>query len=292
MKKTLISTSIAVILSFSGAALSADVTEDWEKELNKVSKDFSNLDVKMSDISTLLKDSGASEEIAVKTVVAKPIVTKDDKVSDLKNNALPVLEIVKINEAIKAEENVKVTAVEKEEEIVEAIEEVVIKKTVRREIMSDETDYVFLRNIPEGTRLKVNQSYTVLPKKKFIIFSDGVRVMKTPQSVENPETQFCFMELINSGSARILKKGKSFVVTGNKTEVKEYSLNKSYGDYVLRTYQTVFSIDNKSVKNFTCYSSETYQKNVDSIPRPLTLKNLKDSTGGVFKVSFPAYEEI
>lgn len=285
MKKTLISTTIAIVLSFSANISANDNTDDWEKELNKVSQDFSNLDVEMSDLSTLLADSGATDV---------------EESKDVKAEAVKVAEVAKTDKALEVditetvEEVVKVTKVEKEEPIKEEVLEVVKVEppVIQKEIMADETDYVFLRNIPEGTRFRVDESYTVLPKKKFIIFSEGKRVMKTPQSIEAPETQFCFIELVNSGSARILKKGKKLTVTGNKTEVKEYNLNKSYGEYILRTYQTVFAIDNPSVKNFTCYLSETYQKEVDSVPRPLTLKNLRDATGGVFKISFPAYEEI
>ena len=300
MKKTLLSTTITVILSLSSLVSFANSDDDWEKELNKVSQDFSDLDVEMGDISNLLLDSGATlvdieegendEQVKKAETIAKEEADLAEKaIAKAKEEKARAEAIKKEMEAAEEAKAVEIAKVEEND----VIEFTKIETTSRnKEIMSDETDFVFLRNVPEGTRLTVKESYTVLPKKKFIIFSEGERVMKSPQTKANPEANFCFIELVNSGSARILKAGKPFIVTSNKTEVKDYRLNRSYGDYFLRTYQTVYGIDNKSVKNFTCYSSETYQKGEDAVPRPLTLKNLKEATGGVFKIDFPAYEEI
>ena len=267
MKKTLLSTNIAVILSLASATAFAEM-EDWEKELG----DLSNLS---DDFEILnLDDSEGFENLSLDFDSDTVETAAIDKVNSMKN------EVVLENSSKKSETGVVETNV--------TVSEIKADKNV----MVDETDFIFLRNIPEGTRLVVQSSYKVLPKKRFIILSDGERRLQSPQTMENLEAQFCFFELINSGKARILKKGTPLVVTSNKTEVKEFELNKSYGNYILRTHQTVFNIDNKNVKNFTCYSASKYQKGVDKSPKPLTLKDLKETTGEIFKISFPAYEEL
>lgn len=276
MKKTLLSTTIAVVLSFTGAISNANDSIDWEKELDAMSEKYADIDMEMGDISALL---GTDEsELVEEQLVEKKVEPKKE------------VKVVEETVAVKAE------VVKEAEPVVEFVEEQVKEEPApvkrNKEVMADETDFVFLRNIPEGTRLTVGKTYTVLPKKRFIIFSNGERVLKAPQSMENPEGRFCFIELVNSGSARILNSGKQFIITQNKTEVKEYDLKKSYGDYALRTYKTTFGVDNKNVRNITCYAAESYQKGSDAVPRPLTLKDLRTQTGGVFKVEFPAYEEI
>lgn len=273
MKKTLLSTTIAVVLSFTGALSNANDSIDWEKELDAMSEKYADIDMEMGDISALL---GTDEsELIENNPVEKKIEPKNE------------VKIVEETVAVKAKE---VKEADPVVEVKTKKESAPVKRN--KKVMADETDFVFLRNIPEGTRLTVGKTYTVLPKKKFIIFSNGERVLKAPQSMENPEGRFCFIELVNSGSARILNAGKQFTITQNKTEVKEYDLKKSYGDYALRTYKTTFGVDNKNVRNITCYAAESYQKDSDSVPRPLTLKDLRTQTGGVFKVEFPAYEEI
>lgn len=295
MKKKILSTAIALSLTISTPFVFANQESgDWENELDKISEGFSGVNIELSDISELLKNNGIIDdeqnEIETKKSIEKEsyenkknttaVIPENTKKENKKDKVLDIDESIEFDE--------------KEESIdFEENDEPIFKIDLEdKKVVEYENDNIFLRNIPEGTRILALDNFIVLPKKRFIIFHNGERVLKSPQTKENPNTKFCFVELVNSGKGRILKNRKSLTVTANKTEVKEYDLSKSYGEYVLRTYQTAFGVDNKNIKNFTCYSAETYQKGIDKEPLPLKLKDLREITGYNFKIDFPSYEEI
>jgi len=147
-------------------------------------------------------------------------------------------------------------------------------------------DLVFLRNIPEGTRLTVTKDFIILPQNKSVIFYKGERVIQSP-IYQNQASTFCYIELKPSGKARVLKENKQFVVTKNDT--KSFIKTLETGENLKIYYSKIF-VDNKSVNFISCYSGE---KGTTTIPqKPLTVKDLREQTGGAFKLEFPAYEEI
>lgn len=148
-------------------------------------------------------------------------------------------------------------------------------------------DSVFMKNLPEGTKFTAKQDFVVLPKRKFIIFSNGSRVIESPQ-VSNPLTTFCYVELNPSGRARILKEGKEIVIVKNETTESVYENPKEAWRGRIKVYQSKLFTDNASIKFFSCYSAYPEQKEV----LPLTVKDFKVQTGDSFKIEFPAYEEI
>lgn len=149
-------------------------------------------------------------------------------------------------------------------------------------------DVIFLRNIPEGTRITINKEFVILPQNKFIIFHEGKRIIENPLST-NPVNSFCYLELKPSGKARVIKEGKVLTVIKNNSEVMTLK-NKDDEEEILKTYETKLSVDNKSIKWITCYSAS---KLIDSDKvKPLTVKDLRTHSNGSFKLEFPAYEEI
>lgn len=147
-------------------------------------------------------------------------------------------------------------------------------------------DLVFLRNIPEGTRLTVTKDFIILPQNKSVIFYKGERVIQSP-IYQNQASTFCYIELKASGKARVIKENKQFVVTKNDT--KSFIKTLDTGENLKIYYSKIF-VDNKSVNFISCYSGE---KGTNTIPqKPLTVKDLREQTGGAFKLEFPAYEEI
>lgn len=149
-------------------------------------------------------------------------------------------------------------------------------------------DVIFLRNIPEGTRITVNKEFIILPQNKFIIFHEGKRVIENPLS-KNPINSFCYLEFKPSGKARVLKEGKVFTVTKNQSE-SMILRNKDDDSEKLITYETKLSVDNDSVNWLTCYSAGDFKDSAKI--RPLNIKDLREHSYGSFKLEFPAYEEI
>lgn len=149
-------------------------------------------------------------------------------------------------------------------------------------------DVVFLRNIPEGTRITMNKEFIVLPQNKFIIFFNGKRVIENPL-IKNPVNSFCYIELQPSGKARVLKEGKQFTVTKNLSQLS-ILVNKDNQKEKLKIYETKLSVDSDNVKSITCYSASKLE-NSNSL-MPLTVKDLRVHSNSSFKLEFPAYEEI
>lgn len=148
-------------------------------------------------------------------------------------------------------------------------------------------DLIFLRNVPEGTRLTVNKDYNVLPLNKYIIFHNGERVIESPL-YQNPLTTFCYIELKPSGKARVLREGKQLVVTKNITTSSELQNKGEEWRGKIKVYQSKIFVDNENIKWISCYSASLDKQN----KKPLAIKDLREQTNSAFKVEFPAYEEI
>ncbi len=147
-------------------------------------------------------------------------------------------------------------------------------------------DMVFLKNIPEGTRLTITKDFIILPQNQYVIFHNGERVIQSP-IYQNQESSFCYIELKPSGKARVIKNAKQFVVTKNETKSLIKTLESGEN---LKVYYSKIFVDNQSVNFISCYSAE---KSRGTTPKlPLTVKDMREQTGGAFKLEFPAYEEI
>lgn len=148
-------------------------------------------------------------------------------------------------------------------------------------------DRIFLRNIPEGTRLTVNKDYNVLPQSKYIIFHNGERVIESPL-YKNPLTTFCYIELAPSGKARVLRKDKQLIVTKNITTSSEIKNEGEEWRGTIKLYESKIFVDNDNIKWISCYSASLEKQN----KKPLAVQDLREQTNSAFKIEFPAYEEI
>jgi len=108
-------------------------------------------------------------------------------------------------------------------------------------------ELIFLRNVPEGTRLTVNRDYTILPMNKYIIFHNGERVIESPL-YKNPLTTFCYIELKPSGKARVLREGKQLTVTKNITTSSEFKNEGEEWRGKIKVYQSKIYVDNDNIK--------------------------------------------
>lgn len=279
MKKNILSTTIALLLSVSASSVVAE-TSDWEKELDAMSigAEVDNIDIEGIGIDDI--DMGSI------------LMDLDDNTEEL-NHAENIELGLESNEPI-VEDKETVEIVKKEVAPIEFSEPEGIKELTEHKPseMTSSKDYVFLKFVPEGTRLTVGSTYKILPKKRYIIFHNGERVPESPQKKNDLEKTFCFIELKPSGTARVLKEGKQLTVTKTKSTVYDHDIKKSYGDYKLRTHEVSFEVDNPSIKSLTCYSAQSYMPGSDKTPRPLMIKDLREQSGDVFTIDFPAYEEI
>lgn len=193
-------------------------------------------------------------------------------------------DLANLENAITAEDNPDV--------IINTIKDGEIEKSATSDSLDIEDqasqDVVFLRNIPEGTRITMNKEFIILPQNKFIIFHNGKRVIENPLA-KDPVNSFCYIELKPSGKARVLKEGKQFIVTKNLSQLSTL-MNKDDKEEKLKIYETKLSVDNKSVKWITCYSASKLEDSNNL--KPLTVKDLRIHSNSAFKLEFPAYEEI
>lgn len=147
-------------------------------------------------------------------------------------------------------------------------------------------DVVFLRNIPEGTKITVTQSLNLLPLNKYIIFHNGQRVIESPL-YETPNTTFCYMELVESGRSRRISSGREYIVTKNET-TSSVLVSKDNPDEKFKVYQSKLYLNHEQIRWLSCYSSY----NERDSKAPLSIKDLRLQTNGAFKIEFPAYEEL
>lgn len=260
MNKTKIATAFAVILSsFSAPLMAETLDEELERAANEL-KDISIEELMADEYFNILELDDSVEMIEEPTVTetVKVATTKVEAVEEKNDDSMDVLSFDDIQ---------------------------------TETIATNAEDLVFLRYVPEGTRLTVNDSFRILPKKKYIILHEGKRVLKNPQTQADPEKTFCYVELKPSGKARILKSGKQFQVTSTKSTVNDNLITKSYGDYILRTQKIDFRVNNENVRSISCVAAEMFKKGEES-PTPLMIKDLKEQTGDIFSIAYPAYEEI
>lgn len=309
MKKTLLSSAITLIISsFTISSFAVDSTNDWQKELESMAGELSLNDISMDNVLSDIDDESINVDLSKYTVntLEDEVAEQGTNVVSYDNSTKPSKTEINVAE-VKPSDSVEATVAVSEDVKnvdVEEIEKPLLENekndlsfitrvpTENKEEMTSSQDYIFLKFVPEGTRFTVNKTYTILPKKRYIIFHNGERVSKSPQTETDLEKNFCFIELKPSGTARVLKAGKQLTVVKTNDSIKEYDINKSYGDYKLRTYEVSYFVNNESIKSFTCYSSQSYIPGKNKIPRPLMIKDLKEQTGGVFTIDFPAYEEI
>lgn len=288
MKKTMLSTAISLIL-MSSANVMAEDDSDWENILDEASSEIEGINVDeilaSDDFGNLL----LSDELAIlpdEISKEKEIFSEDEKNAD--PSVIIKAEAEAEAENVKEIEHANVLVTEEKEDVVDS-KPISIKSNV---LSTNPDDLNFLRYVPEGTRFTINNTFKVLPKKKFIIMHEGERVLSNPQSKLDPEKTFCYIQLKPSGKARILRSGKEFVVTSVKAREYDTEVVKSYGNYNLKTYKVDFKVDNQNVVMLSCYSAKMFKLTDNEKPVPLLIKDMKEQMGKIIKIDYAAYEEI
>lgn len=290
MNKTKISIVLAGLLTSFTTMVNAE--EINMEELDKISEGIEDTSIDSLMLNLDALNDSVTTEVSIddfdldtsKVEAAKKAAKTQDVVEEVK----PVKILEEIKPVIEDDELVlENTSMETPDDLFLTDYE----DTSENVIATNPEDLVFLRYIPEGTRITVNETFKVLPKKKYIILHNGKRVLTTPQTKVDPEKTFCYIELKPSGKARVLREGRQFVVTGNRVTVNDDVVNKSYGKFTLRTQKVDFRVDNPNVKSLSCISAKYFGEG-DDAPTPLLIGDLKEQSGGVFGIEYPAYEEI
>lgn len=255
---TVLALSIASVNAF---AANDNILSDLEKQLNSTNQ----------DTASMKKDSSVDRSSAMAKIPSKGEDSLDDIESQLNN-----LKETIGNDGKKS--NVVVSTVKDKK---------LDKSSPDTTNLNEQAaqDAIFMRNIPEGTRLTVTKDFTVLPLTKYIMFHDGKKVISFPKDSSN--LTFCYIEFKPSGKARILKSDKVLTVTKNET-TSDLVVNKNNENEKFKIFESKLSVDNDNIKWVSCYSSSKE----DDKKQPLSIKDLRIQTGGSFKIEFPAYEEI
>lgn len=262
-----------------------------------------NTETKQNNINVDVKDINKENNIDI--VAEDKVVTKETKdvdksiIDNIKEGI--VLKAMEIKNAIKADDDIDHTA--KLEELSRVNQSVsrdnvvhisdLEKDAMRAEILKqngisehNDSELIFLNNLPVGTKLTFNSDYIVLPKADSIIIQDGVTLLNTPDLLEAP-TSYCTIDLKKSGRARVIKAGREFILVKNASDVKKVS-NNSFINGPLKIQKQIMWVDNEHIKNITCNSSSYVSDN----KLPIMIYDLYKQTGGNITVSFPAFEEI
>lgn len=292
MNKTKISIVLAGLLASFTSVVNAETIN--MEELDKISEGIED-----TSIDSLMLDLDALNETVSSNVTIDDFDLDTTKADAAKESAEKFKEQKEVEDVkpVKIVEEIKPIIEDEmieEDTLIENQDDLFLTdyNTTNTEVIAtNPEDLVFLRYIPEGTRITVNETFKVLPKKKYIILHNGKRVLTTPQTKVDPEKTFCYIELKPSGKARVLREGRQFVVTGNRVTVNDDIINKSYGKFTLRTQKVDFRVDNPNVKSLSCIGAKMFGEGEDA-PTPLLIGDLKEQSGGVFGIEYPAYEEI
>lgn len=134
---------------------------------------------------------------------------------------------------------------------------------------------MFLLNIPSDTKVRANVDLVLPPYREKLSYYKGKLVAESPFSNSTSAT-YCYLVLEPSGYWRRFKSenSKYLTVLSNVSQKKTYQSNINENSKLVYTHETVFTFDNKHIKNLVCESSEK--------SLPLTIKDVHDATGNLF----------
>jgi len=144
--------------------------------------------------------------------------------------------------------------------------------------------HMFLLNVPIQTEVRVNVDLVIPPFRNTLSYYKGKLVAESPFKYSESVT-FCKIEIEESGMWRRFKaeKEKVLVIESNISNKVKYASNVNAGE-IITVYETTFKIDNPHIKAIVC---ETSEKEL-----PLTIKDLQDATGNLFKFSYTPMLDI
>lgn len=149
-----------------------------------------------------------------------------------------------------------------------------------------ESELIFLNNLPIGTKIIFNKDFIVLPKQNSIIIKDGKVILDKPDVRQSPNS-YCSVELRKSGRARAIKAGRDFIVVKNVSDVKKITFADPEKES-LKIQKQIINVENEHIKNIYCVASSPLKD--DKLP--LMIYDLYKETNNAVTLAFPAYEEI
>lgn len=149
-----------------------------------------------------------------------------------------------------------------------------------------ESELIFLNNLPIGTKIIFNKDFIVLPKQDSIIIKDGKIILDKPD-VRQSLNSYCSVELRKSGRARVIKAGRDFIVVKNSSDVKKITFADPEKE-PLKIQKQIINVENEHIKNIYCVASSPLKDE----KLPLMIYDLYKETDNAVTLAFPAYEEI
>ena len=149
-----------------------------------------------------------------------------------------------------------------------------------------ESELIFLNNLPIGTKIIFNKDFIVLPKQDSIIIKDGKIILDKPD-VRQSLNSYCSVELRKSGRARVIKAGRDFIVVKNVSDVKKITFADPEKE-PLKIQKQIINVENEHIKNIYCVASSPLKDE----KLPLMIYDLYKETDNAVTLAFPAYEEI
>lgn len=149
-----------------------------------------------------------------------------------------------------------------------------------------ESELIFLNNLPIGTKIIFNKDFIVLPKQDSIIIKDGKIILDKPD-VRQSLNSYCSVELRKSGRARVIKAGRDFIVVKNVSDVKKITFADPEKEQ-LKIQKQIINVENEHIKNIYCVASSPLKDE----KLPLMIYDLYKETDNAVTLAFPAYEEI
>ena len=144
--------------------------------------------------------------------------------------------------------------------------------------------HMFLLNVPVRTEIRANIDLILPPYRSSLSYYNGKLVSESPFKY-NDEVTYCYLTLEESGVWRRFKANeeKFLTVEHNISNKVKYESSMEEGK-VITIYETTFTTDNPHIKSLTC---ETSEKEL-----PLTIKDLNESTGNLFRFKYTPMLDI
>lgn len=269
MKKTVL--SLAFLSVFTGSAIAQETNEN-EDVLNNVLQQLLQAEDKKDVVNTKVlpvKKKPAAEQIKNETISKVHEVElklpEEPKLVELVEQ--PNMNLVEESSL----DNLEVEAILSGKMVIQDIH------TSEKELNTEDTpEHFFLLNVPVETKLRANIDIILPPFRDKIAYQNGKSTSNDPFEYTSKAT-YCYLNLEKSGVWRRFKseENKYLTILSNVSNKKLYQYNEEDSREVITIYETVFTFENKHIKNLVCKTSE---KNL-----PLQISDINKATGNLFE---------
>ena len=144
--------------------------------------------------------------------------------------------------------------------------------------------HMFLLNVPVQTEITANIDLILPPFRDKLIYHKGKLVSENPFNYSE-EVTYCYLSIEESGLWRRFKSDvKKVLIIENNVSNKVIYASKIDERNQITVYETTFTTNNKHIKSLVC---ETSEKEL-----PLTIKDLNEATGNLFRFKYTPMLDI